>query len=357
MRNLRLCLLLVLPVLFAQEPPPAAPAPPSAEEQAKLIAAIREAALAWEGKLGDFTCNRTGRLEARTIRESPAPTPPSAKPPAAKPTSAKSATSKPATAKSADSKASSAPATAKAAPKADAKTSPKTSAAGGSSTVSQAGSGFLLGPWETFQLAEDKVTYSGHTESYSGGAGASTPEAADASGKNPPRPTTAPLLQSASISAFAELLKGIFAESAHTEFTWKGVVGMRGLPVYVLDYKVAKENSTQELVAGSSRATVAYHGTIFADRFTHRVTSAVFMADAPVDFPEQDVQRVFDFGQVVVAGQFNLMPLRCQMQTRASLDMLQSGKAGGKSTQLVARMTTDFLSYRKYAAPVTTPAR
>ena len=356
MKNLRLCLILVLPVLFAQTPPPAAPAEqaaapgaapaapagPTEEEQAKLIAAIREAALAWEGKLGDFTCNRTGRLEARIVQDAKAPAPAPKAPPA----------------KPADPKAPPAAASAKAVPQPATNAPPKTAAAGRGSS-SPPGTGFLVGPWETLQLNEDRATYAGHKESYSGNAPAAAAADADRAaspGKKTPAPP--PVLEPAPISAFADLLKGIFTENSHTEFTWKGMVGMRGLPVYVFEYKVAKENSTQELVAGPSHLIVAYHGTIYADRLTRRVMSVSFDADTPADFPEHDVSRVFDFGQVIIAGQFNLLPLKCQMQMRCSLDLLHDGKVGGKSPQLMARLTTDFLSYHKYFPPAApAPAR
>ncbi len=164
-----------------------------------------------------------------------------------------------------------------------------------------------------------------------------------------------PVLESARIEEFADLLKGIFSENAHTEFTWKGIIALHNLAANGFEYKVAKENSTQELIAGNSRLTVGYHGEVFADRVTNRVMIASFLADVPADFPEQDVERVFDFGQVVLTGQFNLLPIKCQMQARAALEVLRGEKPGAKSPQVLARMTTDFLAHHRYAAKETAP--
>ncbi|HWE51331.1 MAG TPA: hypothetical protein VG273_16180 [Bryobacteraceae bacterium] len=328
MKILRFCLLLALPGLFAQAPPPGAstaaapaPAPPATapglteEEQATLIKQIRQAALGWEAQTNDFTCNRTSRLEARNIAE--------VKPAPPKPSAPKTTGSKPA------------------------------SAAGGKVNPAETEA---VGPWQTLQLTEDKAVYSGHKDNYFGGQPNAPVAAAVAPAKNAPKPAP-PLLDPAPLSAFAGLLTSIFSEDAHAEFTWKGVLGLRGIPVYVLDYKVAKENSTQEITAAGSKVTVGFHGTVYADSLSRRVMSVSFQPETPPEFPEQDVQRLFDFGQVVIAGQFNLLPIKCQMQVRCSLDMLREGKTGGKSPQVIVRMTTDFLSFRKYIAPAAAPVQ
>jgi hypothetical protein len=288
------------------QPEAKGPVVPTEEQQAKLIADIREAALAYAGKLPGFTCTRISRLEVQPI----------------------------------------APASAKGAVKADPKTPP---AAGGRAQASGAAptgkaASPSAAPQQPSQLAameDERITWFDQKE-----------EVID-----PPKDPRGSLPGTTGVTDFFALITGVFSEASHTEFIWRGLAYLRNVPVFVFEYKVGKEASTQELKAGATRITVGYHGLLFADRTNGKVISINFEAEVPPDFPFQKVQRLFDFGQTVLGGQFVLMPIQSLERQQGSLELLRDGKVGAKSTPMGFLTTTDFQSCRPYRGPVPKPGQ
>jgi hypothetical protein len=192
---------------------------------------------------------------------------------------------------------------------------------------------------EVAEVGEDRLTWLNHKDEVSA----------------PPGAPKKPIVNTSGVTDFVGLLTDVFSETAHAEFKWKGPAVMRGVPVLVFNYKVAKENSAQEVQAGAAHITVGYQGYAVTDRRTGRILSIGFEAEIPPDFPVQDVKRLFDFGQSLIGGQFVLMPLQSRVQERGSVDLLRDGKTGGKSAAVIIQTTTDFQSCHRYVAPPPKP--
>jgi hypothetical protein len=73
-------------------------------------------------------------------------------------------------------------------------------------------------------------------------------------------------------------------------------------------------------------------------------------AEAPKDFPLQDVSHVLDYGRVQISGVEFTLPLHAGMQTRMSEDFMRYGREGGHSKQVYLTNEVDFRDYRKYTA-------
>lgn len=299
MNKLRLlCLLSVATALLAQAPAPPSESssqPPSLsqEDQDKIIAGMRKAALSYETTLPEFACGRVTRREIRLL--------PDDSPPAN-----------------------------------DADPDSKT-------TV------IRLGAWQSLDLTEGKLVWSDNKETDTiirvngkrAVPGLQFPKSDDAHGSG--------------VSAFTGILQDIFSESAHAEWKWKESTSRRGLSIYVFEYHVAGENSKRELTAGGVRLTPGFHGLVYADKVTSRILSVTFEADVPVTFPLQDVKGTWEFGETIIGQRFQLMPLQNRWEERGAVDLLKHDpdtpkhdKAAGKGSLATSQMTTEFQACHKY---------
>lgn len=194
--------------------------------------------------------------------------------------------------------------------------------------------------WRELDTFEQELTYFGHKESY---------KLLTVNGMQA-IPDRAPPPGAGSSGEFGTTLRGIFDPASHAAFKWKSLETLRGEPVYVFSFDIAKENSTAQIVAGTRSVVVAYHGLIFADRDSKTILRVTTEAETPRNFPLQQVTHVLDYGQVVLGGKQYLVPLHGEMQMSARKDYVEKGRPGGTSPLLPFRNTIDFRAYRKYSA-------
>ena len=196
------------------------------------------------------------------------------------------------------------------------------------------------GPARSADTFEEQLGYFDHRENY---------QLLKVDGKKQkpgqPRP---PGLNSA--GEFGTTLWGIFDPQSKAEFEWKKWETLRGQPVSVFSFRVEQSHSQAQLEVPSRAVVVGYHGLIYAARDSNIVLRLTTEADAPNDFPLQDVTHLLDYGRVEIAGQPFILPLHAEMQTRMSEDFMRSGREGGHSKQVFLTNQVDFREYRKYTA-------
>jgi hypothetical protein len=269
----------------------AADAPPEAAEQATIVAAMREAALAYDRNLPNFICSQTTRRE---VRREP-----------------------------------------------DLTLGVRTG--GGRQSSATPIQSTRRGQWEAVDDYEQQLSYFDHRETYL---------LVRRNGKSVKKgDATAPGL--ASSGEFGSTLNHIFEAESKTDFEWKRADVLRGHPVYVFEFRILKENSAAQMSAGSETIIVAYHGLLFADRDTKTIMRVTTEAEVPPAFPLQNVTHVLDYGQFTIAGEQFLLPLRAEVQSRASEEFMQSGRTGGSSKLATLRNSVDFSGYRKYTSEST----
>ncbi|HWE51332.1 MAG TPA: hypothetical protein VG273_16185 [Bryobacteraceae bacterium] len=262
----------------------AAENPPDAAVTGKLIDSMRESALSYDSRLPDFICTQTTHRE---IRREPNPV-----------------------------------------------TGIKVSGQRG--TASLPGSADVS--WRPIDEIEQQVTYFGHKETY---------KLVSMNGKAIKKNETPPP-GVASTGEFGSTLGGIFDPRSHADFEWKRWDKLRGHPVYVFSFSIAKENSAAQIAAGTSQLVVGYHGFLFVDREDSTIMRVTTEADIPPDFPLQHVTHLLDYGQAIIAGERYLVPLHSEMESRVTEDFANYGRLGGTSPLRYFRNKIDFKAYRKY---------
>ncbi len=220
--------------------------------------------------------------------------------------------------------------------------------AGASLHIGGSRSGPSSGPvvdydWKAIDAIEQQLTYFSHKETYKPVAINGTRAAAG-------KPSPSGL---ASTGEFGSTLAGIFDPQSHADFQWSRWDKLRGRPVYVFSFSVAKENSAAMIEAGGSRIVVGYHGLVFVERETSTFMRVTTEAEIPPDFPLQHVIHLLDYGPVVIAGEHYLLPIHSEMESRTSQDFVDSGRVGGTSPLVNFRNKIDFKSYRKYGVDAT----
>ena len=197
-----------------------------------------------------------------------------------------------------------------------------------------------LGQWQLSDTVEEQLTFFDRHENYKllklDGRTA-------APGQSPP-----PGL--ASTGEFGSTLESIFEPESQAQFEWKRWETLRKRPVSVFTYRVEKSRSMSQLETPAVHITVAYHGLVYADRETKTVLRVTTAAEAPPDFPLQDVTHILDYASVSIAGEQFVLPIYSEMQSRASEEFFKYGTSSVGSRQLMMRNRIDFRGYRKYTA-------
>lgn len=211
----------------------------------------------------------------------------------------------------------------------------------------QAGAGVIqsggTGQWEPLDNYEQQLSYFDHREKYllvkkngkRAGKGEDTPGGFSSSGE------------------FGSTLTHIFEAESMTDFEWKRADTLRGHQVYVFTFKIAKEHSAVQLTAADQTVVVGYHGLLYSDRDTKAIMRVTTEAEIPPDFPLQGVTHILDYGQFTIGDSQYLLPLHAEVQSRASEEFMRTGRTGGNSKQASLRNTVDFSGYRKYSAEAT----
>jgi hypothetical protein len=197
-----------------------------------------------------------------------------------------------------------------------------------------------LGQWQLSDTVEEQLTFFDRRENY---------KLLKLNGKLA-APGQSPPAGLASTGEFGTTLDSIFEPETQAQFEWKRWDNLRGRPVSVFTYRVEKSRSMSQLSTPSSHVTVAYHGLIYADRDTKTVLRLTTEAEAPPDFPLQDVTHILDYAVVSIAGERHVLPSFSEMQSRASEEFFKYGTSGRGTRQLLMRNRIDFRGYRKYTA-------
>lgn len=260
--------------------------PPNAVEQSEILSQIREAARAYVQNLPNFICTQSTRREVELV------TP-------------------------------------------DALTGVKESSPG-RGNLTRLGAGRP----QSSDDFEEQLTYFDHQEKY---------QLVKVNGRRqkPGQPRPPGL---SSTGEFGSTLDGIFDPETNADFEFKRWDTLRGQPVYVFAFRVGQSRSTAQLTVPSESVVVGYHGFIYADRENKAVLRVTSEAEAPKDFPMQDVRHVLDFGRVAIGARQFLLPLRAEMSSRMTEDFMKYGRIGGNSHLVQLRNYSDFREYRKYSA-------
>lgn len=138
---------------------------------------------------------------------------------------------------------------------------------------------------------------------------------------------------------FGTMLRDLFSRRAQARFEWARWATLRGRLTMVFGYRVAQPNSTFSIgVKDIKREIVTgYHGEVFVDKGTHKVTRLVQIADGiPPDFPVHHAQERLDYDYADIGGHQYLLPYR--------------GELVMEGDEVFSKNLLDFLHYKKYSA-------
>jgi VWFA-related protein len=121
-----------------------------------------------------------------------------------------------------------------------------------------------------------------------------------------------------STGEFGVVLSGLFLPKSKAEFTWAKTGMLGGETVQVLDYRVARENSTLNLRSSSNEViTVGYHGQVFIDSATRSVRRITQEAD---DVPNKCLIHAtsvsVDYDYVMINKHDYLLPIGAEIMLR-----------------------------------------
>ncbi len=121
-----------------------------------------------------------------------------------------------------------------------------------------------------------------------------------------------------SAGEFGGALYGLFRPESKADFQWKETGVLGDGTVQVFDYRVAAENSTFNLRAGSNDViTVGYHGQVYVDTATRMVRRVTQVADkVPVKFLIREATVSVDYDYVVLNNHDYMLPIGAQVLLR-----------------------------------------
>jgi VWFA-related protein len=119
-----------------------------------------------------------------------------------------------------------------------------------------------------------------------------------------------------SFGEFGQALTSVFQASSKADFEWKETDVLGDQTVQVFDYRVAKKDSSFDLIWRGLDATVGFHGQVFIDTATrgvHRVTMTA--DDVPEKFPLRASSVSVDYDYVQLNDHDYLMPTAAEVNT------------------------------------------
>jgi hypothetical protein len=146
-------------------------------------------------------------------------------------------------------------------------------------------------------------------------------------------------MRSDGLLQFVMVPSWIFGPQVRTRFDWSRWETREGRSVAVFAFRVPPSIATHPLVNQSQTFLVGYHGLIYADAASGDMARLEAQMDAPKDFPFQEDAFEIDYGEVDIAGQQFLLPVK-------SVGWVRDGK-------LLTRNDIEFGEYRKYGADAT----
>ena len=187
------------------------------------------------------------------------------------------------------------------------------------------------GRWRDLDTLTVKLSYFGHREDY---------KLMEVDGK--PTLLEYELVAGAvSTGEFGTRLYAVFDPRSRGDFRRKGWTTLRNRRVARFSYRIARENSSYELVhrplqAGPNAIIVAYHGDVYVDEETHMTLRLTLRAEIPHGFPINGNDSSVDYEFAEVGGKRYLLPSHAYSRA-------ESGK-------YVAENHVEFREYRKFQA-------
>jgi len=146
-----------------------------------------------------------------------------------------------------------------------------------------------------------------------------------------------------STGEFGVALSNIFKPESKAEFTWKETGMLHGEAVEVFEYRIAQENAPFLLTISSATAKVGYHGSIYIDRATRRITSFTMITDdVPKKFPILKAAIRVDYDYVAINEHDYLLPVSAQVITKL---------IGNSASEVVLRRNDiAFSNFRRFGS-------
>ena len=124
---------------------------------------------------------------------------------------------------------------------------------------------------------------------------------------------------------FGSMLNDIFEPSSRAQFAWERWATLRGRRMHVFSYRILKPYSKYSIQDEASRSTIVpgYHGLIYADRDTLKVTRITMECDdIPAAFPVQEASEVLDYEFFDISGTQFLLPMKADLRFRAPHELV-----------------------------------
>jgi hypothetical protein len=145
-----------------------------------------------------------------------------------------------------------------------------------------------------------------------------------------------------STGEYGTTLKDVLAASTGARFQFVQDSQMNGRLVKKFDYQVDRRRSHWRVVFTGMTLYPAYEGSIWIDKESFRLLRLEMIArDVPPAYPLDIIQMTIDYGQVIIAGQSYLLPVRAENLACERLSLACS------------RNETEFRNYRRFTAEST----
>jgi hypothetical protein len=135
---------------------------------------------------------------------------------------------------------------------------------------------------------------------------------------------------------FGSMMREVFERSTMAHFEWDHWATLRGRRALAFAYRVPQSRSQWHITYDRKLDIMpAYHGLVYVDAATHKVTRITLDAEnIPDSFPVRQAGTVLDYDYVEISGHTFLLPLKSQTVMTA--------------TEYMTRNDTEFRLYRKY---------
>jgi hypothetical protein len=140
---------------------------------------------------------------------------------------------------------------------------------------------------------------------------------------------------------FGGVLSAVFQLSSKADFQWKETDAIGSETVQVLNYRVARENSSWGLAGDDNwKLYPAFHGLLYIDSATRNVRRITLEADElPRDFSIHAASITVDYDYIAIGTHDYLMPVRGTVG-------LRQGKREAVLNEI------EFRNYKRYGSKV-----
>jgi hypothetical protein len=125
---------------------------------------------------------------------------------------------------------------------------------------------------------------------------------------------------------FGSMMKEIFEQESHTEFSWDHWGKLRGRKTYVFAYDVQQQYSKYHVEADDKLSIVpAYRGLVYIDEDSNMVVKIVMTPyDMPGTFPIHDINSSLDYDLETIGDQQYMLPLKSVLTSKRDRQMTKN---------------------------------